>query len=261
VSLLHKFGFQPTKPGKYRFEERRRLAQRGLAGGKFTAGGRAQFVFQRMLVKAAEDGTTGEVTSEDQQNDAVYLSPVQIGTPAQTLMLDCDTGSADLWVFSTGMPAETQRGHTTYDASLSSSWKDMPRYSWKVKYADESSASGSCGTDTVGLGGLQVTGQVIELAQQASMTLVSRSGDGMLGLGFSTINTVIKDGDHDPQATAVDNMITQKDIPADARLFTSCLYSDRDAGKQSFFTFGWIDQDLVSASGKDIVCELTMCGP
>ena len=48
-------------------------------------------------------------------------------------------------------------------------------------------------------------------------------------------------------------MITQQDIPKEAELFTSAFYSERDENKpRSFYTFGFIDQDLVQASGEDI---------
>lgn len=48
-------------------------------------------------------------------------------------------------------------------------------------------------------------------------------------------------------------MMTQGDIPKESQLFTSAFYSERDSnGPESFYTFGYVDNDLVKASGKDI---------
>ena len=47
-------------------------------------------------VAAAAAISTGTVAADPEQYDSEYLESVQIGTPAQTLNLDFDTGSSDL---------------------------------------------------------------------------------------------------------------------------------------------------------------------
>ena len=92
--------------------------------------------------------------------------------------------------------------------------------------------------------------QAVELAEKMSTQFASGAGDGLLGLAFSNINTV------QPKsvATPVENMITQSDIKY--KLFTAKLGSWRDADEpdkgESFYTFGFIDQDTVTAAGAEI---------
>lgn len=44
---------------------------------------------------------TGSAITTPKQDDSEYSTPVQVGTPVQTLHLSFDAGSSELWVFST----------------------------------------------------------------------------------------------------------------------------------------------------------------
>jgi hypothetical protein len=123
---------------------------------------------------------------------------------------------------------------------------------WKISYGDSSSASGIASTDNVTTGGLTIKNQAVELANQMSDQFIQGAGDGLLGLAWGSINTAMPK----PVQTPVQNIITEQEIPQSAELFIANLGSWRDAnepdGGKSFYTFGYIDQDTVTASGQEI---------
>ncbi|KAL9013878.1 MAG: hypothetical protein Q9173_001455 [Seirophora scorigena] len=248
VYLLNKYKFSPTKPGPYVLGGK--VQQKGKFGISRLIGGKAHV--QRVLQKkSATDARPGDVPAEDQQNDSLYLCPVTIGTPGQTFNLDFDTGSADLWLFSTGLPKKTNTtGHNVFDPTKSSTFKKTPGATWKISYGDGSNASGDVGTDNVNVGNLIIENQSIELAKQLSDQFTSGVGDGLLGLAFGSINTVRPQ----PVATPVENMIEQADIPKSAELFTAYLGSYKDKNDPdhgiSFYTFGYIDD--AARAGQEI---------
>lgn len=95
VHVMRKYRFNPTKPGPYAFGSR--LHQTGRSYTDQPIGGRAH-IHQVLQKTIANTDQVGEIGAEDVQNDAMYLAEVGIGSPAQMLNLDFDSGSADLWV-------------------------------------------------------------------------------------------------------------------------------------------------------------------
>ncbi|KAI2730384.1 hypothetical protein CBS147332_2236 [Penicillium roqueforti] len=249
---MRKYHFTPTKEGPYFLGTR--MVQSGRQYTNKPVGGRARLQ-QVLQKKDATSDQVGQVSANDVQNDSMYLAQVAIGTPAQTLSLDFDTGSADLWVWSTELPSKTlsaYKNHTIFDPTKSRTYKEKEGSSWQIKYGDGSSASGSVGNDNVNIGGLVVKGQAVEIADLLSEQFEQGAGDGLLGLAFGNINTVKPE----PVSTPVENMISQTDIPKSAELFTAKLGSWRDSDEpdkgESFYTFGYIDQDTVKAAEAEI---------
>ncbi|KAJ9619415.1 hypothetical protein, variant [Exophiala oligosperma] len=174
--------------------------------------------------------SNGSVTATPEQYDAEYLCPVSIG--GQTLNLDFDTGSSDLWVFSSELSSSQSRGHSIYDPTKSSTSKELSGATWNISYGDGSGASGNVYTDTVDVGGTTVTSQAVELAETISAQFQQdQDNDGLLGLAFSSINTVKPQ----QQTTFFDTAI--KEGVLEANVFTA----DLKKGAPGSYDFGFID--------------------
>ncbi|KEF62718.1 uncharacterized protein A1O9_00691 [Exophiala aquamarina CBS 119918] len=234
MGLMHKYGMTPTMETRFERDH------------------------NRTLVVRRDDNTVEPVPAMDWVNDLFYTSECTIGTPGLKFNLIFDTGSADLWTWSTRLPESIlaegrQAGTTIFDPAQSSTYKELDGYKWRIRYGDQSAAGGTVGTDNIQIGNIMVKNQTIQLADRISESLVhSQGAHGLLGLAFGSLNTVT------PLAakTPLENMITQKDIPVGQSLFTAYIgsYKDvNDADKgQSFFTFGGIDWEVVKSTGQEI---------
>ncbi|KAG9511808.1 aspartic endopeptidase Pep1, partial [Aureobasidium melanogenum] len=140
---------------------------------------------------AAKFNDQGSTKAEPEAYDGAYLCPVSIGSPAVSLFLDFDTGSSDLWVFSTETPSALVNRQHLYSPSKSKSATQLRGATWDIEYGDGTFATGDVWLDSVSIGGVTVKNQAVESARNLSTRFTADSANsGLLGLGFSSLNTV-----------------------------------------------------------------------
>lgn len=92
------------------------------------------------------------------------------------------------WAFSNETPKSQSNGHSLYNTA---SGTKLQGYSWKITYGDQSGAGGDVYADKVVVGGVTATRQAVEAATSVSAQFAQNvDSDGLLGLAFSSINTV-----------------------------------------------------------------------
>ncbi|GJJ14110.1 hypothetical protein Clacol_008367 [Clathrus columnatus] len=184
-----------------------------------------------------------EVAAEDIQHDQEYVVPVLIGSPGVVLHLDLDTGSSDLWVWSSELRIDTQR-HNIYIPEESATARELVGATWRISYGDGSSASGNVYTDNVTIGNIRIPNQAVELAEDLSQSFIDDVGsDGLLGLAWPSLNTVRPY----PVRTPIQNMLEQGRAPG---IFSVAL--DKGDGN-GFYTFGGIDPFRAGVYESDII--------
>jgi hypothetical protein len=185
---------------------------------------------------AAGTGTeNGKVPASPTQNDAEFLSPVTVG--GQTLVMDFDTGSSDMWVFNTQLPSQSQQGHTIFDPTKSSTFQTLNGATFNITYGDSSFSEGTVGLDTVDIGGATVTQQAIGLPTVVAASFVSdTSSNGLVGLAFSALNTI----QPQQQKTFFANVVSDLAEP----VFTANLKH----GVAGAYEFGKVDSTQFSGS-------------
>ena len=134
------------------------------------------------------------------------------------------------------MPSNEIGNHTAYNPSQSHSSKTVSGATFGVGYGDNSTTTGNVGTDTVQMGGIVVTEQAVELPTTVSSGFLNDNSDGILGLGFQSINGIQPTA----QPTFFENAMSSLAQP----VFTANL-KDGTAGN---YQFGVIDHTAFAGS-------------
>lgn len=145
-------------------------------------------------------------------------------------------GAADSssWVFSNETPSSERGNHAIYKPS--STAKKLNGYTWSISYGDGSSAGGDVYQDSVSVGGVNASNQAVEAATKVSSEFTQEPGDGLLGLAFSSINTVKPK----PQTTFFDTVKSSLAKP----LFAVTLKHNEPGS----YDFGYIDSSKYKGS-------------
>ncbi|CDM31121.1 Peptidase A1 [Penicillium roqueforti FM164] len=174
----------------------------------------------------ADPDQTGTVDATSVDGDVEFVSPVNIG--GQTLDMNFDSGSADMWVLNSRLPKSLRNGRTVYEPSKSTTFEELANSTFNIQYGDSSYANGGVGKDVVSIGGVKVAGQAFGLPTEISQTFADDTkSNGLVGLGFSSINTVLPQR----QNTFFDNVAPNLDEP----VFTVRLLSN-GVGEYEFGT-------------------------
>ncbi|KIX94220.1 uncharacterized protein Z520_09930 [Fonsecaea multimorphosa CBS 102226] len=128
------------------------------------------------------------VTASLSNLDILYVINVTVGTPGQSLSLQLDTGSSDLW-FPSAQAEICQQQLTncpygTYDASESSTYLNLDTNvpAFGIQYSDGSQVSGVYLSDNLNIGETQLT----NVTMAAATTLNTTRAIGVMGVGFAS---------------------------------------------------------------------------
>ncbi len=169
--------------------------------------------------------------------DLQYTGPVSVGTPPQTFEVVFDTGSSDLWI--TGSQCTSCSGSQRFNEAASSTYDDTcsgcggsPRE--LVDYGS-GPVMGFLFRDTVTLGGVSVTQQIMGDVTSMGSGQQGLRDEGIFGLGFQSL------------AQFTDPMPINRILPAQSLPKAYAFYLTINETTGSTVTFGGYDPTILGS--------------
>ncbi|CDW73218.1 cathepsin d [Stylonychia lemnae] len=135
--------------------------------------------------KFLDNGLESHIPVKDFMNTQ-YFVEAQIGTPAQTFTVVPDTGSSNLWVYSSKCSALVCWYHSKYDSSKSSTYKTNGE-KFDITYGS-GSINGFVSEDVTSFGGAQASMQFGEIEAVSGPSFYASQMSGILGLAYGSIS-------------------------------------------------------------------------
>jgi hypothetical protein len=115
-----------------------------------------------------------------------YFVDVTVGTPAQTFTVIPDTGSSNLWIYSSTCNSLVCKQHDRYDATKSKTYTKDGK-SFAISYGS-GDISGFQSTDVAQLGGATANMGFGEISAVKGVAFYASQMDGILGLAYDSIS-------------------------------------------------------------------------
>lgn len=128
---------------------------------------------------------TEEVPVKDFSNTQYFIN-VDVGTPAQTFTVVPDTGSSNLWIYSSNCRSIPCKTHSTYDSSASSTYSGNGE-DFIIEYGS-GGVNGFVSQDVASFGGVSATMGFGEVQKVSGATFYVSQMDGIIGLAYDSIS-------------------------------------------------------------------------
>ncbi|KAK0753807.1 mitochondrial elongation factor g 1-like protein [Schizothecium vesticola] len=133
------------------------------------------------------DGTV-EGIIDNESNRGGYFATCKLGTPPQSLDLQLDTGSSDIWVPDTSARVcQKQSGCDlgSFTPSQSSTFKTVRQGGFNITYLDGTGSTGDYFTDVFQIGGASLKNMTMGLGLKTDIP------NGLVGIGYATNEAVV----------------------------------------------------------------------
>jgi hypothetical protein len=130
------------------------------------------------------------VTTElyNAQHDLLYLVNISVGTPPQSLQLQLDTGSSDIWLpWANSQPCSGRARRCkegVYKDKDSSTYKMLAHNQFTISYVDGTKITGDYFADTFTIGSAVIPMMTMGLAKSAAESDTVSDFEGIVGVGY-----------------------------------------------------------------------------